>query len=312
MGRLHRVEFDYYLTPDGIMYPFHDGRSRFTMSQPVGLGMAPIRPRFERAPGQDGETLIGYNLAPRSVQMIHRRVGMNRTEYWENRADFINHLRPNRQTSEGGLELGSLVKVLPTGEKRYLDVMLDETPQFRSDDVGRWDEFSWNEPIRFLAPDPTFYDPAQVEIVFEGAEPNDQLVFPITYPIYFSMVGYLDKTASVHYEGTFKTFPQIVIAGSILNPRIENVTTGEIIQLEYEIASDQTVTIDLSQNDKTVIDNFDNDLIGTLTTDSDLATFHIAQSPEAPNGVNEFRVSGFNATPETAVLLRYYTRYIGI
>lgn len=315
MAIFKRTEFDYYVTPDGVIYYFHDGKNRFMMSQPVGLGMAPLEPRFERAPNQDGNTLIGWNLRSRSIQMIHRRRGRNRTEYWETRGDLINHMRPNRQTTDGGVELGSLVKVFPDGSERWIDVFPDDAPQFRTDDAQRWDEYSWNEPLRFLAPDPTFYDPNQVEVTFSASAPVNQLTFPIAFPIVFGQAGYVRQTTSITYPGTYKSFPIIDIIGPVENPQITNETTGELIKLNYVVPAGVIVTVDLSRDDKTVRDDVGTDgtdLIGTVSTDSDMGTFHIAPSPEAPGGVNVLTGVGFNATVGSQMVVRYYVRYVGI
>jgi hypothetical protein len=53
-------------------------------------------------------------------------------------------------------------------------------------------------------------------------------------------------------------------------------------------------------------------LIGTVTTSSDLTTFHIAPDPEVPGGINSFTVSASGADANSRILLEYYIRYIGL
>ena len=82
--------------------------------------------------------------------------------------------------------------------------------------------------------------------------------------------------------------------------------------MTYTLAAGVTVTFDLRYGYKTVTDNLGNNLIGTLTTDSDLATWHLAPDPEAPGGVNSIAVSGFYGSADSSIQILYKTRYIGI
>ena len=75
----------------------------------------------------------------------------------------------------------------------------------------------------------------------------------------------------------------------------------------------ETVTINLEYGNKTVVNNAGTNLIGTVTTDSDLATFHIAPDPEAVNGINQLLVTGDDAViGQTEIRIEWHTNYIGI
>jgi len=63
---------------------------------------------------------------------------------------------------------------------------------------------------------------------------------------------------------------------------------------------------------KTVTDSSGTNQIADLTSDSDLATFHLAASPEVAAGNNSITVQGNDATEETGVMLRWYERFLGI
>jgi hypothetical protein len=115
------------------------------------------------------------------------------------------------------------------------------------------------------------------------------------------------------YTGTWQTFPLIYITGPMQGPVIRNLSTGEYIALDYSVSGGEVVTITLDYGNKTVTNNFGVNLIGIVTSDSDLATFHIAPAPEAVHGENIIRVIGGGAIiGVTKVELWYYTRYIGI
>jgi hypothetical protein len=95
-------------------------------------------------------------------------------------------------------------------------------------------------------------------------------------------------------------------------PIIENTSTGDKLQFVYDVPTGATLIVGLQYGNKYVVDGSGNNLIGTLSEDSDLATFHIAPDPEVAGGVNVISVTGIYATGATAVALTYYTRYIGI
>lgn len=306
------VEWVEYITPDGKVYNLHDGVTRFLMGGVSGLGMPGAEYLTEQGPEQDGETVVDYRLEPRLIQLIHRRIGKSRLDYWDMRADVINYFRPNRQTKAGGVKPGVLRHVLPDGSQRDLDVFVDKTPDFVATPADQWDEYCWTVPIRMIVPNPAFRDPVTQSVVFVGSPPTSQLAFPIGFPIIFGQQGYLNASGSANYAGTWPAYPVIVITGPINNPRIENLATGEKIELTYNIPAGTQVTIDLTTDDKTVLDNNGNDLQGTVTTDSHLATFHLAHDPEAPGGVNYLAGYGTDALITSTIVIQWHTRYIGI
>lgn len=314
------VEFTEYITPDNLTYRFDTRTDKFLISE-SGLGMPPIEYITQRGPYQHGHTIIDYRLGPRVIQMLHRRNGCSRIEYWNNRADLLNFLRPNRQTL-GTFYNGTLRKVLPDGSKRDIDVMIEQGPVFEPRDPNRWDEWGFTETLRFIASDPTFYDPTAICTTW-GLSTSDNWVLPwvfgsavsggITYTglLFGSLI--INNDVTITYTGTWMTYPSISITGPIEGADITNTTTGEHIKLDYFIPSGITVTISLQYGNKTVVDNNGQNLIGSVTADSDLATFHIAADPEAAGGVNVINATGVGAqVGTTEIALSYYTRYIGI
>ncbi len=127
--------------------------------------------------------------------------------------------------------------------------------------------------------------------------------------IEYSTAGILN----IPYTGTWLTYPKIIITGPLNDAVITNQETGDKLQLDYHIPSGRTVTIDLSYGVKTVVDDLGTNLIGVLSSDSDLATFHIAPDPEANEGVNHISVAGTGESAGTTqVEVQFYNRYIGI
>lgn len=304
-----QLEFDQYISPDGLIYNFNNKVDKFIY--PIGdLGMAPIRYVTQRGPYQHGATMIDYFLEPRIIQIRHRRTAKSRDGLWDIRADIINNVRPNRQ-SANSLEHGQLRKIMPDGTTRDIDVIAQAGPTFPAGIGNNWDQFSETDVIRFVAHDPTFYDPTQVSTSFTFST-FDELEFPIDFPIAF-FASTFDETDTIEYGGTWLAYPEIIFTGPCSNPIITNVTTDEKIELDYNISAGETVTITTEYGNKTITNDDGDNLMGTLTTDSDLATFHIAPDPEAPDGENQFRAQGAGADADsTNMVVRYYTRYIGI
>ncbi len=308
------TELTQYITPDGVVLdldvPAHVGK--WVVSQ-SGWGAPPIDYITQRGPFQDGATVKDFFLSPRVLQLLIRANFCDRNGFWAGRSDLLNHLRPNRQVTPTAAVPGRLRRILSTGQVRDLDVFITEGPRFEPQTAGSWDEWSYQEVLRFIAHNPVVYDPAEVEaaltIVLDA-----ELVFPITFPIEFG-AGDIDSALNIDYVGTWDSFPVITLTGPIENPAISNDTTGEKIEFDTNVALGQIITIDLAYGAKTVIDDSGANLIGTLTSDSDLATWHIAPSPLAagpPAGRNVIRLTGRNATGATALVLTFNTRYFGI
>jgi hypothetical protein len=316
------TEFTEYYTPDGQLYRF-DTHDKFLVSD-TGYGMPPITYITQKGPNQHGETVIDYRLGTRIVQLVHRRNECDRIGYWDARSELLNFFRPNRQLLNS-FTTGVLRKVLPDGKKRDLDVLVEQGPAFQARRLDEWDEFGFMETIRFIAFDPSFYDPNEECMVWELGDTLDELQFPMTFKSPIATKGAPDgnglifishsiyTTTSIVYTGTWHAYPVIQIVGPLNGPSITNVTTGKTIALNYDVSSGETVTITLQYGNKTVVSDVAGSIIGTVTSPSDLAEFRIVPDPEATGGVNEITVFGANADElETEISISYKTRYIGI
>lgn len=324
-----QIEFSYYIPPDTIInddgtiddmsgvYSF-DNYDTLKLMSFTGYGMPPINYITQQGPFQHGQSVIDYRLQPRVIQLVHYRRGGCRQDYWDNRSDLINFLRPNRQTANS-FEPGRLRQTLPDGTVRDLKVFIDSGPKFNPRSTDVWNELAFEETLRFVAYDPILFNPAQQEqswvlesldnlIFYESPDWTDRAVFPIWFG-----GEVLLETTDVTYNGTWLSYPKIFITGPLDGPRITNLTTDKKIELDYNISAGEVVTIDLEYGQKTITNNFGTNLIGTATTDSDIAEFAIVPSPEATDGVNTLTVLGANANlGQTEIKLTYNENYIGI
>ena len=304
----HPVEFQSYIAPDGSVYNFNNGVDRFVWGL-AGEGLPPIEYITQRGPFQQGESVIDYRLRPRLITLIHRRNLCDRDDYWLKRASIQDYLRPNRQALNTFVT-GTLRKRIASGVIRDIDVLVTEGLNF-DEQSDKWQEFSIEEAIRFIAFNPLYYNPTSSQITFT-VESDDELVFPITFPIEFGSV-FIDDTQNITYSGTFASYPTIVITGPAKGPTFTNVATGEVLSLNYNIPSGVIVTISLAEGNKTVTDSLGNNLIGAITQDSDFATFHLEPSPGAAAGLNPIRFTAAGAQPgETEVVFSWQERFIGV
>ena len=121
---------------------------------------------------------------------------------------------------------------------------------------------------------------------------------------------------TIIYEGTWNAFPTIDVTGPWDNFTITNGATLETLDFGYNIAAGETVTFDLAYGVKSVTNQNGTNLIGSLSTDSDLATFHLTPDAEVTtglaDGVNPMTVTGTNLDENSILVLSWYTRYIGV
>lgn len=305
------MEFTDYVGPDGTVYSF-DNDDRFLISE-EGLGMPPMEYVTQRGPFQHGETLVDYRLSPRTIQLVLRQDGDSRYDYWEKRAKLLNMLRPNRH-AYGGFGPGKLRKRLPDGSIRELNVIIEQGPVFTARSQDRWDEWGFTETLRFIAHDPTFLDPVTHSIMWENildVGSMTDLLLPLQFPISLGASAVV-ATKSILYPGSWPCFPRIIITGPHDNFKLTNLSTGEKIELNYNISAGQIVIINLAFGLKTVEDTLGTNLLGTVTPDSDLATFHLAPDPEVPAGINRVISESTSTTAASRILLEYNARYIGI
>lgn len=300
----------------GQTYNLNDGRDiRLEM---YDLGMAPARRLWQRAPGQNGRTNLGGVTEPRFVDLAWRLTGRDLPAFWALRetVQTVFRLRQNQPVQ--------LVFDFPGGKQRALDVYLDGQLLF-----SERAHITTIASGSFVADDPRLYDPTQRSVTFALLDSSGGLPIPLTVPVPIGQDA-LNTIQTIPYAGgstlAAAEYPVIIVTGPLTSPVVENLTTGERIALTANggLALDvgEFVTIDLSggsrRDAKTLRDQDGNSVSQYLSTDSDLASFHLAYAGELlasgdySDGNNLIRVTGSDANLLTLVELRYYDRYEGI
>lgn len=274
--------------PDGRQLELHRASGRYILTE-ENYGFPPIDYVTQRGVFQHGETVHGFSLRPRPVQLVVRWSACSRKEYWANRQTLIDFVRPNRLATLNGLvQQAKIRKYLSGGAVRELSVVPDATPAFGPRDLDKWDEWAFTEALKFIAYDPLWRDPT----LLTASHASDALC-----------------TAA----GSWPALPIIRIDGPITDPIITNVQTGEVIKLTgLALTAGQYATIDLTYGLKTVKRDDASNLIQYLTADSDFGTFHLGTTPEVTAGENHITLAGSGTSGATLVTVTWHNTYVAI
>lgn len=308
-------EVDMLITQDGTSYLL-SGANRFVLSD-EGSGMPEIEYITQRGPFQDGETVRDYFLRPRVLQWHIRHKYCSRAAYWNGRNELLSILAPNRSMSRGQPQ-ATLRRIRGDGSRRDIKVVIQSGPVFQARARNVWDEWAIDEVIRFVAHDPTYYDPTLHTEIFQAASVGggfpyafpidlvDDFIFPVIFPVMFSA---FDITRVLTYPGTWLSYPTFEIQGPSIFTRLKNLTTGEQLVYTKPVVQGQTIRIELSYGAKRVYDVADpsTNLIGYISTDSDLASFHLE-----PRIDNTLQIVAGAAGQTTQINMLYYERYVGV
>lgn len=294
-----------FITSDGLKYNLHNPPKRGVLSID-GFGLPPWEMSTSKGPFQHGESPESVRLQTRTVGVTLRHQGLNRTEYWGTRGTLLDYMRMNRASVNAPVP-GVLRWIsYRNGVKtiRDLDVFLTDGLLYKA--PTGWDHFAVQEDLTFTAFNPVVYDPtAQVNTITSFVY---GLILPITFPI---VLGLALATANITYLGTWSEYPIITITGPAVGFFIQNVSTGILIGLNYTISTGETVTIDLRYDRKTITNNLGDDLIGYVSSNSEVGNFSLEPNPLITNGINEILLGVDGPTSDTSVVITHYRRYIG-
>jgi len=290
------------LTVRGDVIPLRP--PRLVLNSIDGLGMPPVRRIVQQQAQQDGQTYIDTWLEPRVVTFAMDAYAPCEADLWDLRDDLV------RLMSEFANGFILRVNIKPHGIRRYLDLRymaglelahdLHVSPHLQS--------------VAFQAiaeANPSFYDPDPITVSYNlGGLVG--IGFPLGFPHGWGTDA-LTTMSPIVYPGSWKTYPTISITGPCDTISIDNNTTGERLDFGlYALDAGETLTVDCTPGRKTVTHSVDGNAQHWLTSDSDLATFHIAPHPEAPGGINDVQVTFLNGQAATTVTVSYYVRYLGI
>ncbi len=231
-------------------------------------------------------------------------------------AGLLDVLRPNRQVGTT-TRPGRLRKVLADGSKRDLDVFIAGGPSFEPRQQDRWDEWAYQEVLRFTAYDPTWYDPdAETHSLIQSSAGG--LFFPALEPFLFG--GVASYTSHLFYYGTWPARPKLQVHGPATHVILRNqcnpygtmATIERTLDIVVDLADWETLVLDLAPEDRPCTIEPGGRVV-VPSADSDLATFCLEPHPTAGYGLNLLTctVVGVEAG-STGAYITFNTRFIGI
>lgn len=271
-----------------------------------GLGMPDVRHVAEQYAQQNGETWLATWLGPRVVLLNFLITATTEAAMWQAREQILRLAKTF--TAGFALEI-----TLPTGAVRRLNL------RYRGElslprNLSMPDRHQ-AVTLQCVAHDPTYYDPRSVLWAFavSGGGEGD-FGFPLGFPAGFGASTAAGIPEAKQYSGTWRAYPVITLRGPMVKPTITNHTTGEVLEFVdgYQIDEGETVILDLRPGVKTVTHSVDGNAPDALTDDSDLGTWHIAEHPDAIDGINSISVAFTGGNINTRAEIRFFTRYIGI
>ena len=298
----------------------------------AGVGIPSAIYASQKAPGQHGSSHLGYVLDDRTVQMGFDLdgTGGNQECLVEVREDnpyfhlnyLVNPLKIRRR--------------LPSKTRELWDVWYVGGVERDSDTVSVPPTVE-GLAMQFTVKDPVWYDPTAraYAVTTATSATGDELVFdtpagivgttaifsdsmsappvPLDYLTFgSSAINTTLVAGEITNAGDWPTFPTITIVGPASYPEIENLTSGQIITLDYDIPAGRTVTFDLRYAYKTVRDDLGTNLAGFVPATDDLADFCLWGTRQVALGANNMRIFCGGATVATSITIAWYNRYLAV
>ena len=302
-----------------------------------GLGYE-VRRLSQRGPFQKGDTDLGFAHDARLLTLVWDLQQGSPADLWTLRAELMGVFRPRTG------DPAQLIFTFPNGDRRACDMNLDGTFNYSPSD--RRDARTQSIAAVLKSDnDPRLYDPIRKQVEFnlldfisgweieETGETtadgwNIEETGQTTGDGWNIGVSTINKIGTISYGNGYVyadvEYPVIRIFGPITSPKVENLTTGEVLDFSanggLSLSLGQWVEIDLRyRSGKTAVDQDGNSVDQYLTTDSDLATWHLSYNTELldaalgtrSTGDNQIRVTGGGANLSTRVQVLYYDRYLG-
>lgn len=260
---------------------------------------------------QVGSTVLGYNLGSRSITLQITGVPQeSRTKFWAERLRLIDFLRPNRGANN--LNEITLRLIREDGSRRRIYAYYQSGLEFGGGETE--DNFLTQGAINLICFNPIWYDDNET-VNSPDADVDQELVFPIDFPISFGTSGANFNTGDLDYQGTWRSYPTIIVNGPYSTLTVVNTNTLAGITLLTAIASDELRIITLSESGWTIVDGFGTDKSTELGVDSDMIGMAILPasqlpSPDAPQALTASLLNG--SEDVSTVTISYRSAYYGI
>ncbi len=210
-------------------------QSPFILQDMAGAGSGPADVQLQKAPFQDGQTLIDQLLKERTLSLTVMIVGTSRQDMLDKRRQAARAFNPK----------------LGQGTFTWQDIA---GVQWQLDAVPEGCEFPGGEAagvvyqqavITLIAANPFWYVPGTLDVsLLTGG-----MVFPVSFPSGFATIV---PASNATNDGDVETPIDFTFIGPCLNPKVANLTTGKSIQVNYNVASGYSIYVNTAFGAKEV------------------------------------------------------------
>lgn len=236
--------------------------------------------------GQTGETLQSALVETRPINL----------------EGFIQGLSVNGKEKLLDVILPEVPAKFYWNDEYYLSVTPTATPTIEAEDYFARFQFS------VLAPYPYWIAKSGESKALFELKPRFKFPFKFTEPYRFAE-GMDGNPINIENRGQVKTPFKVTFkaSGTVINPKLTNVTTGQFLLLNRTLWANETVTIDITHDLTYVTSNVDGDIRGDLDIDSDFFRLAVGDNfvlPEADMGKAAMQVIVEFASEKAGVPIR--------
>ena len=135
-----------------------------------------------------------------------------------------------------------ILKVNYCGIERYINY---EVESLKDNRTNLYEQLNFT--VYIICPDPYFYELEKIE---ELTTWTGGLNFPLNLPFSLKQKG--ENIKNIYNDGHVDTAVEIIFRGPAINPKVINQTTGEFIQVNRELTSEDTLYITTKYRNKKV------------------------------------------------------------
>ena len=206
-----------------------------------GLGSPQNEIYTQKSPFQDGVSVTGSSLESRNIVIEGKIIDSNRANRQTYRNTLLSVLNPKLD--------GKLIIDLG-GEQRQIDCKVEQAPYFSSESGQNHQDFS----ISLISPNPYWQDVSENKTDISTETGNFE--FPLEIPAegLELSIRTISFITNIYNQGDVDTPIKVKLkaVGTVINPIIENLDTGEFIRVKRTLAEGDTLEINTAFGNKRV------------------------------------------------------------
>ncbi|MEW6661970.1 MAG: phage tail family protein [Bacillota bacterium] len=265
----------------------------FFLDSISGTGASGVDTQMQKAPYQDGKTYIDTVIEPRLINIEVLLLTETQEEIFAGRRELVQVFNPK-------LGPGVLKYEYPGGVKE-IPAVPDLAPVFASGNENRGHGFQ-KALISLICPEPFWQDVEESQE--EMAAWIGGFGFPLELPKKFAESG---QEVIMHNAGDVAVPVVIEFNGPALNPRVDNLTTGEFIRVIRALAEGEKLIIGTAFGKKGAS-------LVTLTGQSNAMHWIDINSTfwQLVPGDNQVKYSADEGTETATVLVHWKNHFVGV